>query len=54
MYITERAVFELTGSGLKLIEIAPGIDLERDILGHMAFRPELAPELTIMPLSVFA
>ena len=54
MYITERAVFELTGSGLRLIEIAPGIDLERDILGHMAFRPELGPELTIMPLSVFA
>jgi propionate CoA-transferase len=53
MYITERAVFELTASGLTLVEIAPGIDLEKDILGHMAFRPAISESLRIMPLSVF-
>jgi len=39
LYVTERCVFELTGKGLKLIEIAPGIDLDRDILAHMESRP---------------
>lgn len=39
LYVTERCVFELFDGCLKLIEIAPGIDLERDILAHMDFTP---------------
>jgi propionate CoA-transferase len=39
LYVTERCVFELTREGLELIEIAPGIDLEKDILARMPFRP---------------
>jgi propionate CoA-transferase len=39
LYVTERCVFQLTAEGLELIEVAPGADIDRDILGHMAFRP---------------
>ena len=39
LYVTERCVFELRPEGLALIEIAPGIDLENDILAQMDFRP---------------
>jgi propionate CoA-transferase len=38
-YVTERCVFTLTGVGVELIEIAPGVDLEKDILAHMDFKP---------------
>jgi len=38
-YITERCVFKLSDGQLELIEVAPGIDLEKDILAHMEFRP---------------
>lgn len=46
LYVTERAVFRLGGDGLELIEVAPGIDVERDVIGQMEFRPvvrEVAP-----------
>lgn len=39
LYVTERCVFRLTDRGLTLTEVAPGIDIERDILAHMDFRP---------------
>jgi propionate CoA-transferase len=39
LYITERCVFQLTPAGLALVEVAPGIDPERDILALMDFRP---------------
>ena len=42
LYVTERCVFRLTPSGLALVEVAPGIDLERDILALMEFRPIVA------------
>lgn len=53
MYITERAIFRLTDSGLELIEIAPGIDLDRDILGHMGFKPQISDNLKVMSLTMF-
>jgi propionate CoA-transferase len=53
MYVTERAVFELTEAGLQLVEIAPGIDVERDILAHMAFKPIIGGDLRVMSASVF-
>ena len=39
LFVTERAVFKLTVAGLELIEMAPGVDLQRDILAHMEFAP---------------
>ncbi|MFM0339273.1 acyl CoA:acetate/3-ketoacid CoA transferase [Paraburkholderia fungorum] len=39
LYVTERCVFRLTPDGLELTEVAPGIDVDRDILPHMAFAP---------------
>jgi propionate CoA-transferase len=53
MYITERAVFELTRDGLVLTELAPGVDLERDVLAHMDFKPLVSPDLTEMDGRIF-
>ncbi len=52
-YITERAVFELTSDGLVLTEIAPGIDLQRDIIEQMDFTPRLSPDLRRMDARIF-
>ncbi|WP_211441820.1 CoA-transferase [Collimonas humicola] len=54
LIITERAVFEATSQGLVLIEIAPGVDLQRDILAHMAFAPHrILDPLPLMEASLF-
>ncbi|AGK59171.1 coenzyme A transferase [Hyphomicrobium denitrificans 1NES1] len=49
LYVTERCVFQLTDHGLELIEVAPGIDIERDILPHMAFKPHIHKPITMNP-----
>ena len=48
LYITERAVFELVEGELMLSELAPGIDLERDVLRLIDFAPRLSPEVREM------
>lgn len=53
-YITERAVFKLEKEGLVLIEIASGVDLEKDILQQMEFKPIVSPTLAIMDNKIFA
>ena len=53
LYVTERAVFRLTADGVELIEIAPGVDPERDVLKHMAFRPLVSPDLREMDPRIF-
>lgn len=52
-FITERAVFLLTAEGLRLTEIAPGVDLQKDILEQMEFKPAIDNNLTLMDPRLF-
>jgi propionate CoA-transferase len=57
LYVTERCVFQLRADGdqgcLELMEIAPGIDLERDVLAHMDFKPVISSNLRAMDAALF-
>jgi propionate CoA-transferase len=53
LYVTERCVFRLTPDGLELIEIAPGIDLEKDLLAHVGFTPIINGEPKLMDERLF-
>jgi propionate CoA-transferase len=54
VYVTERAVFTLGAHGLELVEIAPGVDLERDVLALLPFRPVMRGTPTLMDARIFA
>jgi propionate CoA-transferase len=54
LYVTERCVFRLTPDGMELTEIAPGVDLEHDILAKMDFRPLMPRPPRLMEARVFA
>jgi len=54
LYVTERCVFKLTENGMELIEIAPGVDMEKDILTQMAFKPMIHEPLKMMDARIFA
>ena len=53
LYITERAVFQLIDGKMTLIELAPGLDLEKDVVSQMGFRPEISAELKTMDPGIF-
>jgi propionate CoA-transferase len=54
LFITERCVFRLVDGGLELAEVAPGVDIERDILARMDFRPLMPRDPVRMDAAVFA
>jgi propionate CoA-transferase len=53
LFITERAVFELQNGKIVLIEVAPGIDADRDVIAQMEFKPEKSAKLKSMPPEIF-
>ena len=53
LYVTERCVFSLTQKGMELIEVAPGIDLKKDILPWMDFKPVIKEPLRLMDGRIF-
>jgi propionate CoA-transferase len=52
-YITERAVFTLVPEGVMLLEIAPGLDLQRDVLDMMEFKPIISADLKTIDAKIY-
>lgn len=53
LFVTERAVFELTPEGIVLTEIAPGVSLEQDVLAQIEFPVKVSPQLKLMDSRIF-
>lgn len=53
LYITERCVFLLTNNGMELVEISPGVDLQKDILDQMEFEPVMKTRPLLMDERIF-
>jgi propionate CoA-transferase len=53
LFVTERAVFRTVDKAIELMEVAPGVDLDRDVLGQMEFRPRISPDLKLMDHRLF-
>ena len=54
LYITERCVFKLTKEGLELTEVAPGVDIDKDIVGQMDFKPVIKGTPKLMDARIFS
>ena len=54
LYVTERCVMKIVDGKMTIIEIAPGIDLQKDILDQMDFKPEIAKDLKLMDEGIFS
>jgi propionate CoA-transferase len=54
LYVTERCVLRLGADGLELTEVAPGVDIERDILARMDFKPVIRRDPVLMDAAIFA
>ena len=53
LYVTERCVLQIVDGEMTVVEIAPGIDLEKDVLAHMGFTPKVADDLKLMDPALF-
>lgn len=54
LYVTERCVLRLTAEGIEVVEVAPGIDLDRDILRQAGFKLKVSPSLKVMDPALFS
>jgi len=53
LYVTERCVLQIVDGEMTIVEIAPGVDLEKDVLAHMGFTPKVADDLKLMDAALF-
>ena len=53
LVVTERAVFRLSPKGMMLTEVAPGVDIRRDVIERMGFTPLVPAEPVVMPAAYF-